>query len=797
MKSLVSRRAYSCPSVILVVLLGTFVEATLFPLHAAQQVEVEFNIPAQSLASALTEVESQAKVQILFDESLVKGRKAPALMGRFTPQAALNQLLRDTGLIVLSSAPGMFAVERAGQPSTEPNQTTQQQTPTQPQMTLDPVTVLGARGIDVPLSNVPASITVVDQEEIETELATTNRIDDVLARQVPGFNPTNQGVRQIRGRTAQVFINGVPTNEQLRASSGSDLNLLLPEQLAQIEVARGANSAYGFGSPGGIIALSTPRAESEELTFKTRISNSFNPHRIGGSHQAVFYQSASQILGNFDFHVGGAVAYDGAEFEPNGDLALGFNNSALLVNGKELLWSFDSSLGYDLARWGRFRLTTTFNHVDWRKKYETLTAPGVYRERFGTLTKQPRGRDSFRTSYTLNLNYENDNIFGHAVKLEGFTSETDVEFFQTFGAVVRDKQENQYYGFRSSATLPLNRLVTGPFQGAAVTYGFDFIRNDYSRPVFFADTGALQSWISPPVTLISYAPYAQLRIPLGERFQLTGGLRHEIYDGHADTALGTGGIQGGDLDSFGLTLFNAGAVYNLFKDLDLYATFSQGAELSQLGRAARSAGSADRLDLEPAKSNQYELGLRGRWKSLSFSLAGFYTESDLLSALQCDGINPCTPLREPREIWGAESTADWRINQQWSVGTVVSWQDGVREPEGGRRRRIGSGEIPPVLVTSYIGYNPTRWWRNRLQFDYRGRRDKFGDSTEFGEGRVDQLLLLNLLMAFKVGPGELQFGAENLLNKKYTSIAAEAANSGFTWLPEEGTRLKFGYTIKW
>lgn len=491
---------------------------------------------------------------------------------------------------------------------------------------------------------------MVPQGQIETELATTGRIEDVLKRQVPGFNPTNEGVRQIRGRTAQVFINGVPTNEQLRASSGSDLNLVLPEHLAQIEVSRGANSAYGFGSPGGIIALSTPRAESEELTLRTEISNSFNPHRIGGSHQSVFYQSASQIIGKFDYHLGGAVAYDGAEFEPNGDLALGFTNSALLSNGKELLWSLDTSLGYDLAALGRLRLAATFNHVDWKKMYQLV--PGEYRRRFGSLITQPRGSDSFRTAYTANLSYENDNILGHAVKLEGFTSETDVEMFRTSSAVVRDEQENQYYGFRSSATLSFDQLFKRAWPGMSVTYGFDFIRNDFSRPVFFADTGALESWVSPPVTLVSYAPYAQLKIPLGERLLLTGGVRHEIYDGHADTAQGTGGIQGGDLDSFGLTLFNAGAVYNLVKNLDLYATFSQGAELSQLGRAARSAMAADRLDLEPAKSNQYELGLRGRWRSLSFSLAGFYTESDLLSALQCDGINPCTPLREPREIWG-------------------------------------------------------------------------------------------------------------------------------------------------
>jgi iron complex outermembrane receptor protein len=752
------------------------------------------NLPAQPLAASLADLSKQTGIQIFAAGELVAGKSAPAVAGQMTAHEALDRLLAGSGLAGEISGQG-FVVQPIRKASPEPVSPASAATPTQ--IMLDPVTVLGARGADVPLSNVPASITVVDQAEIETELATTNRIEDVLARQVPGFNPTNQGVRQIRGRTAQVFINGVPTNEQLRASSGSDLNLLLPEQLSQIEVSRGANAAYGFGSPGGIIALSTPRAESEELTLRTRISESFNPHRIGGSHQTVFYQSASQILGNFDFHVGGAVAYDGAEFEPNGDLALGFTNSALLGNGKELIWSLDSSLGYNLDRLGRFRLTTTFNHVDWRKKYELLSAPGVYRERFGTQTKQPRGRDSFRTAHTVNLSYENDNVLGHAVKFEGFTSEADVEFFQTFDAVVRDKQENQYYGFRSSATLPLNRVLTGWFQGTSITYGFDFIRNDYSRPVFFADTGALESWISPPVTLISYAPYAQVNVPLGERLQLTGGVRHEIYDGKADTALGTGGIQGGDLDSFGLTLFNAGAVYHLMENLDLYATFSQGAEITQLGRAARSAISTDRLDLEPAKSNQYELGFRGRWKPLSFSLAGFYTESDLLSALQCDGINPCTPLREPREFWGVETTADWKINEQWSLGTVLSWMDGVREPESGGRRRIGSGVVPPLLVTSYVGYSPVSWWRNRLQFDYRGKRDKFGDSTEFDEGRVDSLLLINFLAAFNVGPGELQFGVENLLNKKYTSITAEASNSDFTWLPEEGTRLKFGYTIKW
>lgn len=53
-----------------------------------------------------------------------------------------------------------------------------------------------------------------------------SRVEDLLSHQMPGFNPTSNGVRNIRGRTAQVWVNGAPVNEQLRASSGADLNLL-------------------------------------------------------------------------------------------------------------------------------------------------------------------------------------------------------------------------------------------------------------------------------------------------------------------------------------------------------------------------------------------------------------------------------------------------------------------------------------------------------------------------------------------------------------------------------------------
>lgn len=131
------------------------------------------------------------------------------------------------------------------------------------------------------------------------------------------------------------------------------------------------------------------------------------------------------------------------------------------------------------------------------------------------------------------------------------------------------------------------------------------------------------------------------------------------------------------------------------------------------------------------------------------------------------------------------------------MGGVLTWQDGDRETDDGDTRPIGSRDVPPLLITGYVGYSPFPWWRNTLQLDYRGSRDPFGDSTAFGEGRVEELLLVNLSAELDAGPGQLQLGVQNLFNTEYTSIPAEAGNSDFLWLPEGGTRVSISYTVDW
>lgn len=766
--------------------LGSAGPAALAQGPSASTVRQSFDLPAGPLADALRQLAARAGLLLTFTPAQTDGRRAAAVRGDLTPAQALDALLQGTGLRAVPLNGGYVLEFAPAAPSPAAGRETDL-------ATLPTVAVLATRDPTLPLSNVPASLSLMSREQIEVERATAGRIEELLARGVPGFNPTNVGIRQIRGRTAQVFINGVPTNEQLRASSGSDLNLLGPDQLDAIEVSRGANSAYGFGSPGGIIALHTPRAESETLQLRSRLGTSFNGRHVGSSQQSSVYQSAAQILGNVDYHVGVSAVRDGLSYSPAGEPALDFNSPAMFSMGKENLLSFDTSLGLRLGEAGTLRLTATAGRVDIDRHYESDDS-GTYRGTPSRLIHRSSGDRDNRRHHTLNLSYENLNLGRHALKIEAVSSRvherrwtTNTEFLDQF---------NEYQGLRSSVRSPLDGLAAG----ATLSYGLDVMRNRYYNPQIDTAIGQPTIIWGPDTTLESAAPWVQGQVPFG-RLRLNAGLRHERYRGSVETGTstsGTGNTIGGRVRPFNLTLLNAGAVYSLDPDREVYASFTQGAEVSQLSRAARNAGDAARIDPAPAKSNQYEIGLRQRGRPVAYSLAAFYTESKLMSALLCAIPNePCRPLREPREFWGLEGTLDWQLNERLKAGAMLAWMDGLRTLENGERRRIGSSESPPLMLGTWLEHAPLPGWRYRAQLEYRARRDPFQGSTDWPEGRADSLFLAHVAASVDIGGGTLQFGIRNLFNKTYYALVSQAYNGGYLWIPEQGRRYSLAYSITW
>lgn len=759
--------------------------STLAPAAWAQtEATYRFDIAEGALSTSLARAAAQAGVPLTADASLTAGRSATRLQGTMTLREALGRLLAGSGLEPVSLQGGGYTLRRRPAPVPEPAAAPQ---------TLSLVTVLGSREPNLPMSSVPSSITQVGQPTVLRDLATSALIEDIIARNVPGVHPSNTGARTIRGRTAQVFVNGAPMNEQLRFGSGSDLNTLSPDHLESIEVSRGANSAYGFGSPGGIIALGTPQARSTDLVLNTRLRTSVNTSHAGGSLQATAYQSAARIVGDWDYHVGISATRDGTSRTPAGEIANIFSSPGLFKTGDENIYNVDANLGHDLGSAGRLRLLITGQHVDYVRYYGF--EGGEYRVSHVTTTPVPTAGMSWRRATTANLSYENDDVLGSALRLEVFGSQVKSSRHELFDEWYKEK--NVYAGVRSAITTHLDGLQ----RGAAITYGLDAIRNEMSDPQYSSASGQLTGLFAPQARLDMWAPYAQIKWPVGNT-TLNGGVRHERYGGRVSST-GNGTVTtaddgpGGKVRDFSITLLNLGILHPLDARHDLHANYTQGAEISQIRRSGFVAEHPTRIDPQAARSHQYEIGLRRKGDGLNGSATAFYTQSRLISSTDCSRPNlPCTPLREPRKIWGVEFAGDWQFNPKWKAAGTLTWHDGRRKAEGSQRwTTISSIDVAPVHGSVTVGYVPATGQRHELILDWRGGRGRISD--DWPDGQVEALRLVHLASSIAVGPGTLELGVHNLLNTTYYSIPAEAYNGGWVWLPEQGRRISVGYRLKW
>ena len=68
------------------------------------------NIPSQQLGSALTALGAAANEQVLFSNDVVSGLRSPAVKGEFTTDAAVNLLLKGSGLQAERTASGVLLI---------------------------------------------------------------------------------------------------------------------------------------------------------------------------------------------------------------------------------------------------------------------------------------------------------------------------------------------------------------------------------------------------------------------------------------------------------------------------------------------------------------------------------------------------------------------------------------------------------------------------------------------------------------------------------------------------------------
>jgi TonB-dependent receptor len=92
---------------------GATMWALSAPAAAQAQARFTFNIPSQPLDRSLRAVAAQTGSNIVFSDTAVRGRTAPALKGEFDAASAYRQLLQGSGLSLTVTGGGSFVVGAA------------------------------------------------------------------------------------------------------------------------------------------------------------------------------------------------------------------------------------------------------------------------------------------------------------------------------------------------------------------------------------------------------------------------------------------------------------------------------------------------------------------------------------------------------------------------------------------------------------------------------------------------------------------------------------------------------------
>jgi iron complex outermembrane recepter protein len=163
--------------------------------------------------------------------------------------------------------------------------------------------------------------------------------------------------------------------------------------------------------------------------------------------------------------------------------------------------------------------------------------------------------------------------------------------------------------------------------------------------------------VVPEMAQDAVAGFLELEVPVSDWALLRAGLRHErIWLDVSDVVnLRGAAVQGGNL-AFDEMLFNLSGVVFLTDAVEVFAGFSQGFSLADIGRVIRdtTATRAEELESEVQTVDNYEIGVRGTFDRISASLAGFYSESEKGTTFDAD----LNIVKQPERIGGVEASVD-------------------------------------------------------------------------------------------------------------------------------------------
>ncbi|WP_417317373.1 TonB-dependent hemoglobin/transferrin/lactoferrin family receptor [Emcibacter sp.] len=656
------------------------------------------------------------------------------------------------------------------------------------------VIVVSATRTENKLVDVPATVTVIDEEKIDAILSTNIR--DML-RYEPGVEATNSGrfglsgfnIRGLTGNRVKILVDGMEQSESF--SSGgpflmSPRNFVDIDSLDNVEILRGpASSLYGSDAMAGVVAFTTkgPSAYLDEEGNDT------------GGAAKVLYNSVSNTfaetltLANRTGKLESLIQYtrrDGKETENYGD---GYSDA--LGNDRTLPDPYDYSTDNVLAKIeyqvndahrlklvGEYFRSTSFIEL---KSLEGPSYNASYNyDNYTGDDESERYHIGLTHEWTAN-NVLFDNLSWTVDWQDSSVDQETTNYTERFGYFTRlidysHGEEDFQVSAQFDKTAGVHHFTYG------VTYQNTKQENLTNKYYLDTDQAPDIARYTPVVKGNTYGIYLQDQIKLfDETLLITPGVRYDRFEADPDAD----DIYTDEFDKHTSekVTFRVGAVYKITDIFSVFGQFSQGfksPDLVQLYRgdlssAYRGYVTLPNPDLEPEKSNSFEGGFRVNAPAGSFELTGFYTEYDNFIEQTSDyTVTPWVFQYQnynEATIKGIEARTALLLDQLIGAPEGVAFQaafayaKGESESEG---EKIPLESISPTKAVFGLTYDsPDEIWGVGVNLTLVGAKDKdtVPDEDYF---TTDGYALVDLTAYYNIIPNlSLRAGVFNVTDKEH------------------------------
>ena len=653
----------------------------------------------------------------------------------------------------------------------------------------------------------PNTITIIDQEQLREQLAMTRDLSQVLANLIPAFAPSRQKMssfgESLRGRQPLYMVDGVPQSTPLRDGS-RDAHTIDPAMIERIEVIHGANALQGLGASGGIINIITKRAPRRDgetfhevtLGASTALPREDDSAGYRGAYLFGTRQGAFDLVGGVSYAEEG-LYYDGegdaiAVDPVQGDLMDAHSHDLFAKAG----WTLDDQRRLQLTA-NRFQLTGEGHYAvvpgDYQAGIPATAVPG----------DQPLAPPR-NDSTSISLDYTDRDMAGGTFQAQVFWTDFAArygsfayeDFFDT-GSTVTWYDQTQINAEKEGGKFTWTRgyLFDLPLR---VSLGLDLIRDTTDQRYVAADIGYV-----PPTTYQAISPLVQAQYELGP-VMLSGGLRYERAELEVDDfvtipRMGSQHVEGGN-PSFSEVLPNFGAVWEVTRDLKLYASYAEGYSVADIGRVLRGIDEPNQsveqlVDLTPVIADNREVGLDyddGRWL---VHLAAYWSDSEFGSRLAFDAATQSYLVkREATEIEGIEGNVALQLTGDARLGVAWATADGRYDSDQDNRldSDLPGVNISPDRVTAFWEQEWSQGLATRLQASH--ARDREFEANGAPAGGFEGFTTVDLLANVDLPVGALALGIENVFDRQYITYFSQTTPANDDYVAGRGRVFSASWT---